>query len=153
MRVAPLAIRIALVGALVLSAGCSRRTAEHDEAIPGVRLGMAPRDVRDRFSPGAEGGWQTALGTGDDTVLEWTSRDPKSAIESARFEFHLAMLVAIRARTRVAELRDESVSATPKTVTLRGPSREGEGGGVVTVLARDCPTHKDEAERLASRAR
>lgn len=109
---------------------------------------MAPRDVRDRFRPGTEGNWQTALGTGDDTVLEWTARDPTSAVVQARFEFHLGMLVAIRARTNEV-LRAEQVALTPKTVTMTSPVA---GGATVTVLARDCPTHKVEAEAIASKA-
>ncbi|MDF2691630.1 MAG: hypothetical protein K0S65_13 [Labilithrix sp.] len=117
--------------------------------MPNVRLGMAPRDVRERFQPGIEGSWQTALGTGDDTVLEWTSRTASSPVTQARFEFHLGMLVAIRAR--LAATTPESVSATPKTVTIKAPASEG--GTSVTVLARDCPTHKDEAESFAARAR
>ena len=117
--------------------------------MPNVRLGMAPRDVRERFRPGGEGTWQTALGTGDDTVLEWTSRDAKSPVAQARFEFHLGMLVAIRARTTETSRREE-VSSTPKTVTVKAPAREG--GSSITVLARDCPTHKDEAESFAAKA-
>ena len=111
---------------------------------------MAPRDVRDRFQPGGEGSWQTALGAGDDTVLEWTARDPKLHLAEARFEFHLGMLVAIRARSREPGSL-ERVSSTPKTVTLHAPAAEG--GTKITVLARDCPTHKDEADALAARAR
>jgi hypothetical protein len=112
---------------------------------------MAPRDVRDRFQPGGEGTWQTALGSGDDTVLEWTSKDPKSSVIHARFEFHLAMLVAIRARTNDPAPPSDQIATTAKTVTSR--SRAPEGGTSITVLARDCPTHKDEAESLASRSR
>jgi hypothetical protein len=127
--------------------GCTRD--DPKEAIPNVRLGMAPRDVRDRFPLGGEGSWQTALGTGDDTVLEWTSRNPKSAVLHARFEFHLGMLVAIRATTS-EPLSSEKIALTPKTVTVRAPH---EGGTAVTVLARDCPTHKDEADAFAARSR
>jgi hypothetical protein len=136
-----------LLGASTSLAACTR---EEKEAVPNVRLGMAPRDVRERFAPGGEGGWQTALGAGDDTVLEWTARQPSSPVVQARFEFHLGMLVAIRARLNEPP-PGERVSATPKTVTIKGPAREG--GTSVTVLARDCPTHKDEAESFASKAR
>jgi hypothetical protein len=144
-------VLLAIVGlclSLALGLGCTRD--EASEALPNVRLGMAPRDVRDRFKPAGEGSWQTALGTGDDTVLEWTAREPGAPIAQARFEFHLGMLVAIRARTNEPSSK-ESVALTPKTVTVRAPAREG--GTSVTVLARDCPTHKDEAESFASRAR
>jgi hypothetical protein len=117
---------------------------------------MAPRDVRDRFQPGTEGTWQTALGAGDDTVLEWTARGAAGAAPAratmltARFEFHLAMLVAIRARTSDPPPPRDEIASTPKTVSLR--SRAPEGGTAITVLARDCPTHKDEAEGLAAKA-
>ena len=142
-RFASILLGLALLG----GAGCSR---DEKEAVPNVRLGMAPRDVRERFQPGGEGTWQTALGSGDDTVLEWTARDPQAPVTQARFEFHLGMLVAIRARLNETVSR-EDVSATPKTVTSKAPAPEG--GTNITVLARDCPTHKDEAEALASRAR
>lgn len=131
---------------VVLAAACGN---DDKDAIPNVRLGMAPRDVRERFQPAETGAWQTALGSGDDTVLEWTARDTKSTMREARFEFHLGMLVAIRAKTNEKPAHEE-VSTTPKTVTLKAPSREG---GVITVLARDCPTHKDEADALAAKAR
>jgi hypothetical protein len=130
---------------LVFASGCPR---EESEAIPNVRLGMSPRDVRERFHPGGEGSWQTALGTGDDTVLEWNARGA-GPVAHARFEFHLGMLVAIRATTNERTVREE-VSATPKTVTAKKSAPEG--GTSVTVLARDCPTHKEEAESLASKA-
>jgi hypothetical protein len=110
---------------------------------------MAPRDVRERFHPGAEGTWQTGLGAGDDTVLEWASRDPAASVPDARFEFHNGMLVAIRARTK-EQAPALSITSTPKTVTLKAPALEG--GTKVVVLARDCPTHKDEAEALAAKA-
>lgn len=144
-------VLLAFVGlclTLSLALGCSRE--ESTEALPSVRLGMAPRDVRDRFKPASEGSWQTAVGTGDDTVLEWTAREPGAPVAHARFEFHLGMLVAIRARTNEPSSK-ESVTLTPKTVTVRAPAQEG--GTSLTVLARDCPTHKDEAESFAARAR
>lgn len=138
--------------ALALLSSCG--SADKDP-VPNVRLGMAPRDVRERFQPGEpgqptpEGSWQTALGAGDDTALEWTSKEARSRFAGARFEFHLGMLVAIRAELRVPSSK-ESISTTAKTVTLLAPK---DGGTTVTVLSRDCPTHKDEAESIATRAR
>ena len=131
--------------------GCARDGGA--EAVPGVRLGMSPRDVRDRFDGGGEGAWQTKLGGGvgssDDTVLEWAAAAASSRATRARFEFHLGMLVAVRAHLRESAA-SERVDLTPKTVTVRTP----EGGGTeVTILARDCPTHHEEAESLAARAR
>lgn len=145
--VKPLATALLVIGlALGLGLGCSRDAGESG-SVANVRLGMAPRDVRERFQ-GGSGSWQTALGAGDDTVLEWTSKDTKSSVAQARFEFHLGMLVAIRARMTEPSSTDE-VALSPKTVTLRSPAKEG--GTNVTVLARDCPTHKDEAESIARR--
>ncbi|MFO0736870.1 MAG: hypothetical protein U0270_13375 [Labilithrix sp.] len=145
MRIAALALATWVA---TTSAACSH---DDKDPIPNVRLGMAPRDVRDRFHPSESdpGAWQTALGAGDDTVLEWTARDPKTPMREARFEFHLGMLVAIRAKT-TDKLGREEISTTPKTVTVKAPK---EGGGTITVLARDCPTHKDEAEGYATKAR
>lgn len=143
MRVFPALLSLTLL----FGAACAR---DEKEAVPNVRLGMAPRDVRERFAPGADGAWQTALGTGDDTVLEWTARQPSSPVAQARFEFHLGMLVAIRARSNGTSA-GEQVSTTPKTVTIKAPAPEG--GTSITVLARDCPTHKDEAESFAVKAR
>lgn len=147
MRVRTLLLGLLVALTLAFGAACSR---EEREPVPNVRLGMAPRDVRERFQPGAEGTWQTALGAGDDTVLEWTARDAHAAVGHARFEFHLGMLVAIRARLNESVSREE-VRTTPKTVTVRAPGREG--GASLTVLARDCPTHKDEAESFAAKGR
>jgi hypothetical protein len=133
--------------AFVLAA-CGRDGAS--DAIPGVRLGMSPRDVRDRFDGGGEGAWQTKIGGGvgasDDTVLEWSAAHDTT---HARFEFHLGMLVAVRAHLREG-VPSERVDLTPKTVTVRTPQA---GGTELTILARDCPTHHEEAESLASRAR
>lgn len=163
-------LALALAGSVPLaggvSAGCNQR--QPNEAIPGVRLGMTPRDVRDRFEGAATGSWQTRVGGGagasDDTVLEWSAGDAQSRATHARFEFHLGMLVAIRAHLR-EPVSSESVDVTPKTVTLRapGPAAGGggggeggagggaEGGSEVTILARDCPTHREESDALVAK--
>ena len=127
--------------------GCARH---EPDALPGVRLGMTPRDVRDRFDAGGPGTWQTRVGAGDDTVLEWTAQGSGARIAQARFEFHLGMLVAIRARL-VEPSSSDKVELTPRTVTSRRPAEEG--GTEVAVLARDCPPHREEAESLAGRVR
>lgn len=147
-RVRAVSGRALLLALVLFGAACDRSSAP-EEAIANVRLGMAPRDVRARFQPGADGAWQTAVGTGDDTIIAWTSSDEGSAVKEVRFEFHLGMLVAIRARTS-KKTAAESIATTARTVTVRAPADEG--GTVVTVLARDCPTHKDEAEAFVARA-
>jgi hypothetical protein len=118
-------------------------TRAEPDALPNVKLGMSPRDVRDRFAE--QGSWETRVGgAADDTVLDWTSTASASSVAHARFEFHLGMLVAIHAHLREPSSADR-VSTTAKTVTLRRPA---EGGTDVTVIARDCPTHHDEAESI-----
>ena len=145
-----LVLALALVASMLGATGCDREPA--NEAVPGVRLGMAPRDVRDRFEGAADGGWLTSVGTGtgarDDTVLEWRATGEKSRATQARFEFHLGMLVAIRAHLRES-IASQRIDLTAKTVTVRTPAA---GGTDVTILARDCPTHHAEAESLAAKA-
>lgn len=138
---------------LALSAACDRSP---PDAVPGIRLGMAPRDVRDRFEPGGEGGWRVAVGaTADDTAIVWEARDPKAGgpatFRAARFEFHLGMLVAIRATRNAPPPPRESVSVTPTIVTAFRDS--GTGATDIAVLARDCPTHKDEAAALVQKSK
>lgn len=137
-RGAPL---LPLLLSLVFVLACARA---EPEPLPNVRLGMSPRDVRERFVE--PGNWQTQVGTGDDTILEFSAGTAK--VEHARFEFHLGMLVAIRAHVRGPS--SERVETTPKTVTHWVPTADGAD---VTVLARDCPTHKDEADALVSRSK
>jgi hypothetical protein len=143
----------AFVLALALAGATACDREPPNQVVPGVRLGMAPRDVRDRFDGGGEGTWQTKVGGGagasDDTVLEWSAGSEKTRATHARFEFHLGMLVAVRAHLREG-IGAARTDLTPKTVTLRAPEA---GGTDVTILARDCPTHHDEAEALAAKAR
>lgn len=143
------------VAAFCNTAACGRDPGP--DPVPGVRLGMTPRDVRDHFEGGGQGAWQTRFdrggaGASDDTVVEWTATDEKAPTRHARFEFHLGMLVAIRAQQR-DPIAAERIDVTPKTVTRRVPGASGNPGTDVTVLSRDCPTHHEEAEALATRAR
>lgn len=140
-----LLLAIALFAA---SAACTRLEAD---AIPNVKLGMAPGDVRDRFEPGGPGTWHSAVGkAADDTALEWKATDGSAKVKEARFEFHLGMLVAVRATTNEPAPSGEKITATPASVTVRRAAPLG--GSEVAVLARDCPTHKDEAAALAAKA-
>jgi hypothetical protein len=162
----------AALGFISLVACASCKTEPASETLPGVRLGMAPRDVRDRFDGGGDGAWQTLIGNGgrgsgggpmgggggmasagasDDTVVEWTASNDHSRVSHARFEFHLGMLVAVRAHLRQPAVKGEPrTDLTPKTVTVLTPVADGTD---VTMLARDCPTHREEAESLAAKAR
>lgn len=140
--------RLALA-ALLLLIGCETAAAD---PVPGVRLGMTPRDVRDRFEPEAGGAWRTSVAPSkDDTMLEWSApaAAEKSKATTASFEFHNGMLVAVRTHLRETTSK-ERIDSTARTVTLRTPK---DGGTDVTLLARDCPTHHEEAESLAARSR
>jgi len=146
-------VALASLASLASLAACDKP--DTPSPFPGVRLGMSPRDVRDRFgaAAGGEGTWQTKVVAkpGEDTVLEWTARDPAAArVPSARFEFHLGMLVAIRAHLS-EPVTAERIEATEKTVIVRSPAPAGAAGSEVVLLARDCPTHKEEAETAVSR--
>lgn len=149
-HIATYEVLVRIASLLVVAAGVVACGHDAPDAIPNVRLGMAPRDVRDRFAPGGTdpGTWQTGVGQADDTFLTWTSHDPKTAYTDARFEFHNGMLVAIRANS-ADKLGKEDISTTPRTVTVKEPA---DGGTTITVLARDCPTHKEEAEGFVQRA-
>jgi hypothetical protein len=142
-------IRAVVFAAVLSFAACTRI---EPDAVPHVKLGMAPGDVRDRFEPGGPGTWQTSVGAAaDDTAIEWKAKDASAKIREARFEFHLGMLVAVRAKTNEPPPSGEKITTTPASVTVR---RAGAGGGSeVAVLARDCPTHKEEASALVAKAR
>jgi hypothetical protein len=106
----------------------------------GVRLGMAPRDVRDRFT-GAAGTW-TNDAVKDDYAIKWASPP-----ESATFEFHTGALVAVR-----ADLPSDAPFAKGDDLVVTKAAvlkRSHDGGRVhVDLLARDCPTHAAEAKKL-----
>jgi hypothetical protein len=70
-------------------------------------------------------------------------------VREARFEFHLGMLVAIRAQTAEAPPPGERISTTPASVSVRRAAPSG--GTERVILARDCPTHKEEAAGLVAK--
>ncbi len=127
---------------------CGRADAAVDDELE-VKLGMAPRDVRDRFAQSEGGTWAVRAGGGEDLVIDWTGT-PTSRFERATFEFHLGMLVAARAVTKPGAPGPLGVSVTPVSVRAREASPDGRVG--VTLLSRDCPNHKEEVAKLAARA-
>lgn len=132
---------IILVG-LALGMGCGPST---PEPILGVRLGMTPAQVRDRFGTAVGGSFRTEA-MGEDLALVWVPGAGETSVRAARHEFHLGLLVAMR------------LTLDPSAPAARGPSmeltdvslltRERMGPDVlVTWLARSCPTHADEVRR------
>lgn len=113
----------------------------------GVRLGMTAREVRDRFEVAGTFTVETAAAN-DDVVMEFSPAQPQP-VSAAKFEFHMGALVAVR-----ADVKDNDPAAKgASTVVTRSAvlHREQKSADVhVDWLARDCPTHKAEAERLAN---
>ena len=110
---------MALAAVLAL-AGCSRaEPAPLDRSLAAVRLGMAPRDVRDRFAPDCPGAWVASTDVaGDDIVLDWKGSDG-ARIADARFEFHLGMLVAVREHVHHRSAGPNAAEATARAVARR----------------------------------
>ena len=135
-------LSVALLAGLLACRGEART-----EDFYGVRLGMTPSDVRDRFDLGPQGTFQ--LTQGADPRLDWTPAVAPRPVASARFEFHSGMLVAIRAKVdpRSPAGQGPRISYTPTIVSARDP---GADAVALTVLSRDCPTHKEEATRLVA---
>lgn len=129
---------------LLLFVACSR--AEVPDFY-GVRLGMVPRDVRDRFTQ--NGGAWTSEAAKDDFAIVWTApAGSADAPENTKFEFHTGSLVAIRADVPKSApiATGDAVIVTQSTVLKRTPSVNLVH---VDILARACPTHAEEAKRLA----
>jgi len=112
-------------------------------AFHGVTLGMTPRDVRTHFDD--QGAFE-AEPNADDFKMKFTP-EKNSTVTSATFEFHSGVLVAIRAELSpndaFARGQDTLVSKAIVLHRTRAPESVH-----VDELARDCPTHHAEAERL-----
>jgi hypothetical protein len=109
----------------------------------GARLGMTATAVRARYQEPSLGKWESAPSAiAEDTALLWRA---SSGPEEARFEFHSGMLVAVRAVVGP----DDPAAARPPLEVSKAIVRTRDASKV-TILARDCPTHHAEAERLAA---
>ncbi len=111
----------------------------------GVALGMSPRDLRARFD--VAGKFEADPGAvGDDFKMKFTP-EKTATVTSAIFEFHMGVLVAIRADLSPNDsfAKGAATLATKTIVLHRAPSPESVH---VDELARDCPTHHAEAESL-----
>lgn len=134
---------LALVSSIVMPSG------PEIPSVRGVRLGMTPDQVRERFEGGAAAAWRTELAGTDLTLI----RAPGGTLDrETRFEFHNGMLVAIRLDLPegAAEGSGERLVITTGSVTERTAS--GPGRVQMRVLARDCPTHADEVSRILADA-
>jgi hypothetical protein len=113
--------------------------------VRGVRLGMTTDQVRQRFEAGAPASWRTEIAGTDLTLI----RAPGGSLDrEARFEFHDGMLVALR--MDLPEHAPEAIGDPiwSSTATVIARSRVEPGRVRFVVLARDCPTHAEEAARI-----
>jgi hypothetical protein len=136
----------AIATGMVLARSWARPSLPAASAFHGVRLGMTASAVRERFEEPALGAWQSMPSTGaGDVVLAWTAA---KGPDEARFEFHAGMLVAVRAvlDAQDAETKRPHLEVSSAVARLR---EEDPNGARITILARDCPTHRAEAERIA----
>ncbi len=140
------ALVFAFAMAVGVSAGAACQGAKPSSDFHGVKLGMTAGDVRQRFQ-GPKGTWKAT--PGEEMLLDYSP--DQGTVPTVRFEFHSGMLVAIRA---TLDPHDPSASLLPREVTAGAViAREHDGPHVkLTWLSRDCPTHKDEADRLVKGA-
>jgi len=113
-----------------------------------LRLGMGPRDVRTRLArelPGALVAVPAA-----ELALEWRGTSPD--VRSLRLELHDGRLVAVRARLAASSplARGDRLWQSSAAVLSRAP--RGDSDVDYLLVARDCPTHRDEVARLLGRA-
>ena len=112
---------------------------------------MAPRDVRERFDLAPLGAFKVTS-PGDELVLDWAPTHTGDAtVDSARFEFHAGMLVAVHAK--LAQRDPEAAGADLLATRAAVVARTHAEGVSYTLIARDCPTHRDEEKRLLQQGR
>jgi len=113
-------------------------------SVLGLRLGATPDMVRARLTSAS---FRTELG--EDVALVADGAIAADVAPGARFEFHDGQLVAVRLDLlpNHPDAHGVPLIATPATVLARAPA----GDLVhVSLLARTCPTHREEAERLVA---
>lgn len=134
------------LGATSLVASALARCDDGPPSLLGLRLGMTPDMLRARF---VEVTFRTELG--EDVALVADAPIEPGVAPGARFEFHDGQLVAVRARLSDghADATGDRLEVTPGTVLARTASAASVDA---VLLARTCPTHRGEAERLASGA-
>jgi hypothetical protein len=114
----------------------------------GVRLGMTPREVRDRFD--VHGDFRVSTDSATDDITMRFEPGQSAAVTSAQFEFHMGALVAVRADVTKA---DPAWSGDDTTATRAEVLHRDRSASVTHIdwLSRECPTHAAEANRLAGK--
>jgi hypothetical protein len=115
-----------------------------------VRLGASASQARRQLETGAPGSFRV-IASGEDAALEWTPSNESAELMSARLEFHLGQLVALRLRLSpgAAEADGPDLEVSRASVLARAPLPER--GVELTWIARGCPTHAAELRRLIER--
>jgi hypothetical protein len=136
---------LALSLSLVSVAGCNNPSEPPREYLD-VRLGLVPRDVRSRVT--IPGTWESRT-EGALTVLD-VRRNDRGSPESASFEFHNGMLVAVRARltARDALVANGPVLKQSSTAVWRIEEESTAGMHQLRWIARDCPAHAEEVKKI-----
>jgi hypothetical protein len=110
----------------------------------GARLGMTAEHLRRTFDAG--GLWRAAPHDAGDLRLEWVpaAGAAEGGARHVTFELHEGLLVAIRAELdpSAPEASCRSLDVSDAAVRARGPIADG--GVLVRVIARNCPTHAAE---------
>jgi hypothetical protein len=113
----------------------------------GVRLGMTPSDVRARYE--LPGDFRATTTEEGDYLLDFAPDETSEAsVHSARFEFHLGLLVALRAEIAPGDPWADDRGVTVTESAVRETTEESPDRVQVTLIARNCPTHADEVQRL-----
>lgn len=134
----------ALIGLIVLLT-LSSAPSETLGPVRGLRLGLAPSQARRMLTTGAPGSFSTTA-MGEDFALVWTPDAAGGALRSARLEFHLGQLVALRLTLapEAPEARGPELEVSEASLLAREPTPNGVE---LTWLARSCPTHAEEVRR------
>ena len=140
-----------IVGVIVLFVGATAAVysvLDTDETIGpvrGLRLGYTASMARERLDTGGEDGAFRTESMAEDLALIWTGDD--GPLRSARMEFHVGQLVAVRLDLSPDDPLAEG--ASPEISEASVLIRESTPGGVrVTWLARSCPTHAEEVQTV-----
>jgi hypothetical protein len=148
-------IRFLALALVLFLVGCRSETVPD---VYGVRLGMTASDVRDRFT-GAGGNFKADVAA-DDYSIRWTvgadttvrAKNGEPNPLDVELAFHMGSLVAIIAHVP----SDAAIAKGPTYALTKGSVMKRESSGAattITVLARDCPTHKAQAEKLVDESR
>jgi hypothetical protein len=134
---------LAAIGATDLAArACA--VGDAPPTVLGLRLGATPDVVRARF---AAARFETELAA--DVALVADGPLEAGVAPGARFEFHDGQLVAVRARLERTHRDAGGGSLVITPLTLLSRASEDDGSTSVVLLSRTCPTHREEASRLA----